>query len=270
MADPKQFDQLLQNLKEKNEQRTINIWIPSLKRGVEFRHLNLNQQKALISSSIRENLLKLDFSRNIYDVLIENIVSDDVDVSKLNIVDMISIGLAYRAADISEEYGFYVGEQFYPVDLNTVCEKARTIDYGDMFEPETIVAEGYHVTVQIPYIHTDKLLNDHLFTKYENVPDDAEELKEILTDVYIHEACKYITHIDIVQNGDDPDNPPLEIDFTELTAEQRLEIINQIPLTVLNKLVTVSDKVQSVESKLLDVDLDGETATIMLNSAFFT
>ena len=186
MADPKQFDQLLQNLKEKNEQRTINIWIPSLKRGVEFRHLNLNQQKALISSSIRENLLKLDFSRNIYDVLIENIVSDDVDVSKLNIVDMISIGLAYRAADISEEYGFYVGEQFYPVDLNTVCEKARTIDYGDMFEPETIVAEGYHVTVQIPYIHTDKLLNDHLFTKYETVPDDAEELKEILTDVYIH------------------------------------------------------------------------------------
>jgi hypothetical protein len=270
MTNPEQFNELLNNLKEKNAQRTVNIWIPSLARGVEFRHLNLNQQKSLINSSIRENLLKLDFSRNIYDIIVTNIVDKEVDVGKLNIVDMISIGISYRAVDISDEYGFFLAEQFYPVDLNKLCETIRTTDYGDVFKTDTIVSDSYHVTVQVPYIHTDKLLNDHLFEKYAEIPDEAEELKEILADVYIHEACKYITNIDIVTEGDNPGTPPVEIDFTKLTAEQRLDVIEQIPLTVLNRLVSVSDKVQSIESKLLDVDLDGETATIMLNSAFFT
>lgn len=270
MTDPNNFNQILDSLKQKNNNRTINIWIPSLKQGVEFKHLTLNQQKKLINSSLRENLLKLDFSRNIYDILKENIATPGVDVEKLNIVDMISIGLAYRAADISEEYGFYLEDKFFPVNLDDICKKARTIDYGDVFKPQTIISDEYHVTVQVPYIKSDKLLNDHLFAKYENIPDESEELKEILADVYIHEACKYIVHIDVVSQGDNPDEPPIEIDFDSLDAQQRLDIIDQIPLTVLNKLVSVSDKVQKIESKLLNVDLDGETTSIILNSAFFT
>jgi hypothetical protein len=95
-------------------------------------------------------------------------------------------------------------------------------------------------------------------------------LRDVLADVYIHEAAKYITNIDIVEPGDNPDVEPLQIDLTNTTAAQRLDVINQIPLTVLNRLVDVSDKVQEIESLLLDVDLNGETATIQLNSAFFT
>ena len=67
MADKEQFNQVLENLKKKNEQRVISVWLPSLNKGVDFKHLTLEQQKTLIKSSIKENLLKLDFSRNIYD-----------------------------------------------------------------------------------------------------------------------------------------------------------------------------------------------------------
>jgi len=49
-----------------------------------------------------------------------------------------------------------------------------------------------------------------------------------------------------------------------------LQAIEQIPLTVLNQLVNVSDKVQSIESQILDVELGNEKATIEINSAFFT
>ena len=270
MTQDPQYNQLLESLKQKNESRTLDIWIPSLKRGVPFKHLTLDQQKVLIKSSVRENLLKLDFSRNMYDILVTNIADAEVDVEKLNIVDLISIGLAYRSADISNEYGFYIGDKFFPIDLEDLCKNVRTTDYGDMFEPQTIHSDGYHVTVQVPYIKVDKQLNDSLFEKYKDVPDDPEMLRDILADVYIHEAAKYITRVEVVEPGDDPDIEPLEIDFTDLNADQRLDLINQIPLTVLNRLVDVSDKVQSIESKLLDVDLDGEIATIQLNSAFYT
>lgn len=270
MADKEQFNQVLANLKKKNEQRVISVWLPSLNKGVDFKHLTLDQQKTLIKSSIKENLLKLDFSRNIYDILLQNIVDKSVDVDSLNIIDLISIGIAYRAADIGEDYGFYVEEKFFPVDLNKLAQKIRKIDYTSAMSPDTIVSEGYHVTVKVPTIKADKQMNDYLFNKYDDIPDDSEEVREMLADVYICEAAKYIHNIDIVSEGDNPEDPPVQIDFSNFTAEQRLEAINQIPLTVLNKLVSVSDKVQEIETKILEVDLDGETTSIEINSAFFT
>lgn len=270
MSEDLQFEQLLGELQSKNSQRALNIWIPSLNRGVKFKHLTLNQQKILIKSSIRENLLKLDFSRNIYGIIVENLVDQDVDVEQLTVIDMISIGLAFRAADISDEYGFYVDEKFFPVDLNERCEMVRTTDYSEVFEPEVIITDGYHVQVSPPTIKVDKEMNDHLYEKYKDTPDEPELLRDMLADVYVCEAAKYIRSVEIVAEGDDPDSPPVVIDFSNFTADQRLSVIDQIPLTVLNKLVTVSDKVQEIESKLLELDLDGELASIELNSAFFT
>jgi hypothetical protein len=270
MSEDLNFEQLLNDLQEKNSQRALNIWIPSLNRGVKFKHLTLNQQKILIKSSIRENLLKLDFSRNIYGIIIENIVEPDVDIELLTVIDMISIGLAFRAADISEDYGFYIDDKFFPVDLNERCELVRTTDYTGIFDPDIIITDGYHVTIQPPTIKVDKEMNDHLYETHKDTPDDPDVLRDMLADVYICEAAKYITRVEIISEGDDPDSPPVTIEFNNFTAEQRLKVINQIPLTVLNKLVTISDKVQDIESKLLDVDLESETASIELNSAFFT
>lgn len=270
MSNNENFQQVLKDLQQKNSERVLNIWIPSLVQGVKFKHLTLNQQKQLIKSSVRENLLKLDFSRNIYSILNENIIDKSVDVDKLNIIDMICIGLAYRSADIGNDYGFYLEDDLYPVDLAKVVEKTRTIDYKPALKTEKIVTDNYHVTVQVPTIKVDKEMNDYLFEKYKNIPDDTESIKDMLADVYICEAAKYITEMDIVSPGDNPDSPPVHVDFTDFTAPQRLKIIEQIPLNVLNQLVSVSDKVQSIESQILDVKLGDETATIEINSAFFT
>jgi len=270
MTDNNQFNELLGKIKEKNSTRTITIWIPSLKKGVDFKHLTLNQQKTLIKSSVRENLLKLDFSRNMFDIIKQNISDNTVKVNQLTTIDLISIGLSYRAVDISDDYGFYVGEEYYPVDLNKICQSVRTTDYGDVFEQDTIVADGFHVKVSVPTIRVDKIMNDHLFEKYKDTPDDPETLRDILADVYIHEAAKYIMSVHMVSEGDNPDEPPVEVPMGGMTAPQRLQVIDQIPLTVLNKLVTISDKVQAIESNLLDIPVGDDVATITLNSAFFT
>lgn len=270
MSNNENFQQVLNDLKQKNSERVLNIWIPSLTRGVKFKHLTLNQQKQLIKSSVRENLLKLDFSRNIYSILQDNIIDTDVKIDDLNIIDMICIGLAYRSADIGNDYGFYIDDKLFPVDLAKIVEKSRTIDYKSALKTEQIVSDNYHVTIKVPSINVDRQMNQHLFEKYKNIPDDTESIKDMLADVYICEAAKYITEMDIVSDGDNPDSPPVHVDFIDFTAAQRLQIVEQIPLTVLNQLVSVSDKVQAIESQLLDVNLGDETATIEINSAFFT
>ena len=270
MSNNEQFQQVLKDLQQKNSQRMLSIWLPSLKKGVNFRHLTLNQQKVLIKSSVRENLLKLDFSRNIYGILQENLAEPDVNLDTLTTLDMMCIGLAYRAADISNEYGFYIDDKLHPVDLNNILKKARTIDYTDAIKPHVIQSDGYHVTVSVPSIIVDKQMNDYLFEKYSDIPDDADAIKDMLADVYICEAAKYIQKMDVIAKDDDAESPPVAVDFTGFTPAQRIKLLDQIPLTVLNRLVDVSDKIQDIESELLDVDLDGETATIEINSAFFT
>ena len=74
----------------------------------------------------------------------------------------------------------------------------------------------------------------------------------------------------MVTGDDDPDNPPTQVNFSDFSAEQRLKAMDQIPLTILNKLVVMSDKVQDIESQLLDVEIGGENISIEINSAFFT
>ena len=270
MTTDDQFQKVLNDLKTKNAERVLSIWIPSLSKGVNFKHLTLNQQKSLLTSSIRENLLKLDFSRNILSIIAENIAEPEVDINKLNVIDMISIGIAYRAADISSDYGFYIDDVLHPIDLNEICKKIRTIDYKKVSTPEIITSDGFHVSIQVPTIKVDKQMNDHLHDKYKDLSDDTDSIKNILPDVYICEAAKYINSIDIVSQDDDPENPPITIDFSNFNAVQRLEALDQIPLTVLNRLVSVSDNVQSIESLILDNIINGETVSIELNSAFFT
>ena len=268
--DNEKFNNLLNQLKQKNEKRRLNIWIPSLSRGVEFKHLTIEQQKRLIKSSLRENLLKLDFSRNIYDIIVENNTDPEVDVTKLNVIDMISIGLTYRSTDIDENYGFYYNQDFFPVDLNKVCEKIRTIDTSKL-KSTTIVSDNYHLHINVPTIQVDKIMNDELYLKYKDIPDDADMAKEMLTDLYMYEAAKYIKQVDIVSEGDNPDEPPVSVDFTNFTATQRLQAIAEIPLDRLNKLVSLSEVVQDTENKILEVELsETQTAKIEINSAFFT
>ena len=43
MTTQEQFNDALNQLKTKNADRLLTIWIPSEGRGVEFKHLTLNQ-----------------------------------------------------------------------------------------------------------------------------------------------------------------------------------------------------------------------------------
>ena len=69
MQDNEQFNNLLSKLSEKSAGEGIDIWIPSLTRGVKFKRLSITQQKRLIKSSINETILKIDYGKNIYDIL---------------------------------------------------------------------------------------------------------------------------------------------------------------------------------------------------------
>ena len=264
------FDTALSRLKEKNESRTVDIWLPSLKRGGIFKRLNLNQQKQLIRTSINENVLKLDFNISMYDIIKQNCVSEDVIVDELTVIDMWSIGLAYRCHDIGADYGFYIEEKFYPVDLQKAVDNIRTVDFKEVFTDLEFADEGVVVTLGVPTIKVDRDISELLRKEYDKRLTNDNALQEILADLYIHEASKYIKSLTLISENDDPDNPPVSLDLHQTTPAQRMLAMESVPLKSVNRVSEISDQVQALEKKILNVLLDGRPVKIEINSTFFT
>ena len=273
-------DAILKTLEQKSQNRSISIWIPSLKKHVKFRRLTLAQQKALIKSSIQENMLKLDFSSNIYSIIKANITNKDINVDTFNIIDKICIGVAYRAKDINNEYGFYTAEGFFEVDLNDILTNIEKVDVQDTFIAKTLENEKIALTVQIPTLKCDKELNTLLLKKYSDIPDSDTEIKDMLTDLYIYEAAKYIVKIVIKEKAEvvhDEEtgeettvNKDTIIDFKSMSSYKKIQIIEKLPTDLINKITIISDKAQSLEALLLDVNAGDQIATIEVNSTFFS
>jgi len=270
MQDQEQFNQVLSKLSARNATRGIDIWIPSLTRGVKFKRLSLTQQKQLIKSSIKETILKIDYGKNIYDIIKANIIDEQVDIDKLTTVDLIVIGLTYRCEDIGNDYGFYIDGKLHEVDLNEIVKKARTLDYTEVFEIEKFMSDNIHVQAGVPTIKAEKEINELLYDQFKDIIETEDGMREILSELYIHEAAKYIDTITMIDEDDDPDNPPVSIVFNELSADQRLQALEHVPLSALNKLTTVSDKVQRIERELLHMTIEQEDVMIDINSTFFT
>ena len=270
MEQNNNFDQALAKLKEKSESRVLDIWIPSLKRGVSFKRLNLSQQKQLIRTSINENVLKLDFNIHMYEILKQNCLDEQVVVDELTVIDMWAIGLSYRNHDIGSDYGFYIENKFYPVDLAKIVENLRLIDYGDVFTDLELVDEGVVITLGVPSIKVDRDISELLRTQYKTRLTNDNALQEILADLYIHEAAKYVKSLTLISENDDPENPSISLDLHNTTTDQRMETMSVLPLKSVNRVSEISDKVQALEKQILNVDLDGQIVKIEINSTFFT
>lgn len=280
MAQAEQtIDSILKKLDDKAKARTMSIWVPSLKKHVQFRRLTLAQQKSLIKSSIQENMLKLDFSGNIYGIIKNNVVSKNINVDEFNIIDKICIGVAYRSKDINNEYGFYTDEGFFEVDLNDILANIEKIDTQDTFIAKDIENEKIIITIQIPTLLSDKELNKLLLKKYADIPDNDDDIKDMLTDLYIYEAAKYITRVTIkeepkvVVNEETKEEESINIDtvidFKSMSPHKKVQIIEKLPTDLINRITIISDKVQSLEALLLDVNAGDQIATIEVNSTFF-
>ena len=103
-------DVILKMLKDIESAFSYSVYIPSLKKEVNFKQLTTEQLKTLYKTTINKAILNLEFNTNFNTIIKENCLDLEVHINKLTIYDKIFIFVKTRIECLSPDIKFYLNE----------------------------------------------------------------------------------------------------------------------------------------------------------------
>jgi len=207
---------------------TIEVFVPSLKKKVPTKPLNLKQQKDLISSALDGLKGTLDFNRTLNKIIIEN-----SGLTNLKVYDKLPFIVALRKHALGNKAG--------EIELQNVLNNIKDIPLN--VKDESSIKQGIlKLTLKIPTLREENML---LNKCEQEINTDQELLKEGIGKLYIYEIIKYI---DIIQVEDDI------INLDDIRIHERVKLVEKLPLSVYSKISDFIETVNKYNSDILTVD----------------
>lgn len=208
-----------------NTKATISCYVPSRKENVQLLPLTLSQQKSIIETSVDASLAALFFNNTFFKILKQNIKGD---ISKYDTVDRVQFALQLRS-QLSNSYT----NNGVEYSLSDVVEKNKNLEYN--ISESTIVSENYVFTIKNPNLMLDDRINSILITKYKNENLNGAKLKNLISDLFVHEILKFIPKLKV-------NDKEIELHHDLQGAANLLEKIDSIRFVEITKYInTVRD-----------------------------
>jgi hypothetical protein len=281
MTQENKLDKILKNMERVNNSFSYEVWIPSLNKHVRFKEINTSQQKRLVKSIIDSPVYKTQFILTAKDIIEENLVDKDLDVTSLTILDKMFILVKMRSVsigkDIEIEMASKINEEVKyktKVDLDKILSSAKK-DVKEI-KPEEIVVGQYKVVCNIPNILCEYKLEEELRQHEQfslNDVQSIEEVREMIGVKYINELCKFTQSLEIT-GGDD-----VEIyNFVDFSFADRIQIIESLPAKVIKSVLKYAENVTKELNKISLINkqatIDGQKEDfeyqLELDATFFT
>ena len=213
---------------DKLNENTIEVYLPSLKKKVSTKPLNLKQQKDLISSVLDGLKGTLDFSRTLNKIIIQN-----SGISDLKIYDKIPFIVTMRKNAL--------GNKTSTVNLDKVIENFKKVPFK--LKDEALVKfDNLKLTLKVPTLREE----NSILTKCEqDISTEQDQLKDGVGKLYIYEPLKYIQS---VQVDDDI------IDLSDVKISERVKLVEKLPLSVYTEVSSFIEDINKYNSDLLTVD----------------
>jgi hypothetical protein len=253
MTNQKVSDALKQ-LEALNQQASIDVFVPSLKRTVKFKNLTLKQQKSLLKSSIDETLTKLSFGTNFYQIIKENI-TEPINIDQLYAFDRIAIAVALRSNGLDKIYT----EKDKQYNLDDLISNIPNIAITQDVLEETMEIDGMKITVAAPSLKVDRDLSSYALNKISGLT--AADIKTIISELFIYEVIKFIKTLTFTIN--ETENV---VDLSLLKIDERVSLAEKLPVQVTNKILDFIKKYRQLESNLTKLD----DINIEVDGSFFT
>ena len=228
---------------EKINKDTIKIYVPSIKKSIETTPLTLKQQKDLISSALDGLRGALNFSKTLNDIIIKNTGNKD-----LKIYDKFPFIINLR----KQSLGNKVKVDKKIVNLDDVINNIKTIPFK-IKDEHVVTLKTLAVHLKVPTLTEESIIT----SKGEqdiNPKDDVT--KEGIGTLYMLEIIKYIDKLVIEDE---------EIDFNKIRINDRIKLIEELPLVMYNELADYIDTINQYLNDILTVD---ETV-ISIDARFF-
>ena len=197
----------------------LNVYIPTLKKDVEFKALTLLQQKNIIDRVSSGNFGVIDFYNSIYN-LIKG--STDHDVSNFNTIDRINI-ILFLVKNISPKYN--------DIDINVLLEKNKTLQLPEI--EKTIRTDNFTFTVAVPTLTTDFIFNNYVINNF-------KQEKTLMGKLLINEVSKFIKHIVVNETGQ-------EIELTKQPVKNAFLIVEALDTKQLKEVFKYITSIREVE-----------------------
>lgn len=236
----------IDTLKDINDANTVNVKVPSLGKNITFKQISVNQQKEIIRTAFD----------GIDGVISRSIVVNDIIVGNSNgdadflIIDKPAIMLALR----KESLGSKIKKDGVEYDLNNV----PAIKKSDVKLKHTVEHDGIAVDLKVPTLTLDSDISNKLAKEFAKFETPEEKIKQSLDTVIAYESAKYVDKITI---GD------ATVSFEDVSVHERKDIINNLPLTLNNKIVEYIASIKEVTDKAMTV---AEEVVIEIDASFLS
>jgi hypothetical protein len=251
---------LLQKLQELNK-KTVKAYIPSLDKVVDFKPLNIKQQKDVIKASFDKNIPGISFNSILNNIIIQNnadqslsfLVSDRPSIAIALRKDIFgsTIKNAVKAEDLEEEkVEFNIDEV---VNLSTKLDvKLNSI----------ISTEGVDVGIKIPTLSIDNRVNKECQKNLSHLVDKENTVKEIISELFVYEIVKFVDYIEMPEVG--------RVTFSEITVNNQIQLLESLTADINKKILDYIEEVRTFEKKYLSFTKNNTEYNINLDAAFFS
>lgn len=218
------LNDILKDLKKTEEK--INVYIPSLKKEVEFSPLTLSQQKNIIDKITSSSFGIIDFYNSLYDVIK---TSTTADLNTLNTIDRINIILNFRKN---------INPIYENIDVSKVIERNKGIQLPDV--NKTIVTDKYTFEVTVPSLVTDFKFNNYIITTY-------RDERTLLGKLLVNELSKFVTKFIVNETN-------TVVDFSNVSIKHKFNFLEAIDSKHFKQVFEYVNQVRDAEVELVKID----------------
>lgn len=218
------LNDIIKDLKKTEEK--ISIYIPSLKKDVEFTPLTLSQQKNIIDRITSSSFGIIDFYNSVYDVIKTSTLTD---LNTLNTIDRINIILNFRKN---------INNNYEGIDVSKVIERNKSIQLPEL--KKTIVTDKYTFEVVVPSLVTDFKFNNYIITTY-------RDEKTLLGKLLVNELSKFIAKFTVNETN-------TVVDFSNVSIKHKFNFLEAIDSKHFKELFDYVNQIRDIEVELVKID----------------
>lgn len=246
------YTELLQELKNYNDNNTVKMWIPSLHDHATFKPLSVRQQTDIING-----VMSAETDKNIYAYqnIIDKIILDNCEADAMChilSVDRACLLLQMRLQTLGDT--IEIDDQTY--DLKSHVDTFTNMEMNTDIPGNTLSYQGIDVKCSIPTLQNEVKINNAVPAVFSVTTD-----KESIGQVFLIELAKYIAHVKFSDNM---------IEFDDLTLKQRVQICEMLPMSLSQQVVEYVEAVRDLELQYVTIATDPDVVEIPIDSQLFS
>lgn len=239
----KEFYDLLHTL---IEEQTFNIEL------IDGQIANCKQLNTAQLTELIRTVIDSPLTQSVFNTTSNKIFRDCVTLPlnySLNTIDRLLFLLETRKQSLSPTITLVNSEDSNATfDIETIKQSILKAikENSQVFADSLLTHEKFGLVVGVPYLSTEDQLNEEIYKNTEIDTSNKENLRAFIGEAFLNEIAKHLKTLTLENDK--------TLDFSTISFTKRLEILNTLPASLIQKIVVYIEKQKSLVDQCLMVD----------------